>query len=105
MGPQYNAGAAAMMKADFFEIPHDVSLHDHIECIEFYLETLGFDVILYGAGMAGNIPVVNIWQKYPERTYINLGSAMDLLFRGRQTRSNQIRASHAKVLMRELLVT
>ncbi len=103
MGPPYNAGAAAMMRADFFEIPHDTKLFDHVDCIEFQLEKLGFDVLLYGAGMAGNIPVVNLWEKYPERTYINLGSAMDLLFRGRPTRSNQIRASQARLLMRELL--
>jgi hypothetical protein len=99
MGPAGNAGAAAMLGAEFLETPMgDLRIHALTES----LAARTFDVLLYGAGMAGNIPVVRCWERWPERTYVHLGSAMDPLFRGR-TRSQQIAPEEARTLFKDLL--
>lgn len=101
MGPASNEGAADMLNAMCLEIP-DSNLFDRVGEIEDRLDRTDFDILLFGAGMAGNIPVVNIWKRHPERTYINLGSAMDPLFKGR-SRSNQLVPEDAKKLFKDLL--
>lgn len=101
MGPQECAGAAAMLGAEHLVVPMK-DLFRHLQEAPLELHDCEFDVLLYGAGMAGHIPVVECWKKHPERTYINLGSAMDPLFRG-VTRSRQIHPPRARVLFRDLL--
>jgi hypothetical protein len=101
MGPQECAGAAKMMGARHLVTPMR-DLNVWIPSITERLFSRPFDVLLYGAGMAGNVAAVNVWRLHPERTYINLGSAMDPLFRGR-TRRQQISPQQARQLFRELL--
>jgi hypothetical protein len=61
-----------------------------------------FDVLLYGAGMAGHIPAVNAWRQRPGRTCINIGSALDPLYRG-HTRRQQLSPVVAARLFRGVL--
>jgi hypothetical protein len=101
MGPAGNAGAARMLGAEFIETPME-NLLAHTGALTDELITRDFDVLLYGAGMAGNIPAIQCWERFPERTYVNLGSAMDPLFRGR-SRRQQIPADRARRLFSDLL--
>lgn len=101
MGPAGNAGAAKMLGAEFVESPMG-GLMDHTGRLTDELITREFDVLLYGAGMAGHIPVANCFEAHPERTYVDLGSAMDPLFRGR-SRRQQLDTGTARRLFRGLL--
>lgn len=99
MGPPHWAPAASYLKAEFIPIPISPYLfRDHLHIIRKILEK-DFDVFLYGAGMAGNIPVIDYWSLHPEKTFINLGSALDPLARGK-TRSSQLSSGQASRLFR-----
>ena len=90
MGPKEWQPAAAILRADFFEVPVSPRLFDlYLGELKYGLKSRDFDVLLYGAGMAGNIPVVDYWYDHPEKTYINLGSALDPIYRG-HTRRQQL---------------
>lgn len=102
MGPLDNESAAKMLGAEFIPTP----MRDLFRFSEVYSRALldrEFDILLYGAGMAGNLPVVKCWQQYPGRTYINLGSALDVLFQGHKTRRQQLTPVAARRLFQELL--
>lgn len=101
MGPAGNRDAAKMLGAEFLETPMR-NLLTYTGALSDELITRNFEVLLWGAGMAGTLPVVRCWEYFPERTYINLGSAMDPLFRGR-TRQQQIAPERAREFFRELL--
>lgn len=102
MGPAENAGAANMLGCEHLVTPMS-SLFGHVDRLTTDLiDIRDFDVLLYGAGMAGNIPVVRCWEAHPERTYINLGSALDPLGRGK-SRWQQIAVDRAKRMFRELV--
>lgn len=103
MGPAENAGAAKLLGAEHLITPM-TDLYSHCEkWLTDALLTRDFDVLLYGAGMAGNIPVVHCWEKHPERTFINLGSGLDPLFMNRKTRRQQIHPASARRFLAELL--
>jgi hypothetical protein len=99
MGPAENRAAAEMLGADFLETPME-NLFAHIGAVAAELLRRDFQVLLYGAGMAGNIAVAQCWAQHPARTYVHLGSAMDPLFRGR-TRMRQLPATRARMLFAE----
>lgn len=100
MGPLGNAKAAEMLGADFLETPMR-HLSRHVSWLTDELQVLDFDVLLYGAGMAGNIPVVRCWETFPERTYVSLGSALDPVGKGR-SRKQQITVERARAMFRQL---
>ena len=102
MGPAENAGAAKMLGAEHLVTPM-ANLYADCDRLSVELATRKWDVLLYGAGMAGNIPVIECWEEYPERTYINLGSALDPLFMGHKSRRQQLAPLRARYLFRELL--
>lgn len=101
MGPVDNACAAAMLGADHLETPMR-DLIQHTEALTAQLLAAEFDVLLFGAGMAGNIPAVKCWEQHPERTYLHLGSALDPLGRGR-SRKQQITPARAQVLFQRVI--
>jgi hypothetical protein len=101
MGPIGNAGAAKLLGAEFIETPMS-GLLAATGALSDELITREFDVLLYGCGMAGNIPAVRCWKRHQDRTYVNLGSAMDPLFRGR-SRQQQIAPARARALFKELM--
>ena len=98
MGPATWMPAADVLNTAFYGIPVIKDLHALKDEIRIGLDIRDFDVLLYGAGMAGNIPVIDHWNANPEKTYINLGSALDPLYRGR-TRKQQLDYSSACVFM------
>ncbi len=101
MGPRANAGAAGLLGADFLEVPM-VDLFARVGDITHELRRHPFEILLWGAGMAGTIPAERIFAEHPDRTFINLGSALDPLFRGK-SRSQQISPARARALFGELL--
>lgn len=78
LGPERQAAAAKLLGCQHIMTPMR-NLYAQIRSVEQQLAEADFEVLLYGAGMAGNIPVVNTWKRHPERTYIHLGSALDPL--------------------------
>jgi hypothetical protein len=101
MGPATHAGAALMLRAEFLDVPMGGLFH-WADALGEYLAQNDFEILLYGAGMAGNIPVARCWERFPERTYIHLGSALDPLF-DRRTRRQQIQPARARYMFRHLL--
>lgn len=83
-GARANANAALILGAEFFP----VEMND-CQIFDAGIDRCDFDVLYFGAGLAGMIPVFRAWQRHPERTYIHLGSALDPLGRGR-TRRQQL---------------
>ena len=102
IGPAANAGAARMLHTDHLIVP-DSDLLAVTPGILQRMDMLDPQVVLFGAGMAGNIPVVKHWNEHQDRTYIALGSAFDPLFGRGRTRSNQIRRDQAMALFQEML--
>lgn len=101
VGPAECAAGADLLKADFFEVPlHD--LFAHVEDIGKRLVKAEFDVLVWGAGMAGSIPVADAFFEHRDRTFINIGSGLDPLYRGK-TRSQQISKERALAFMAEFL--
>ena len=102
MGPASHAGAAKMLGAEHIVTPMTEDLLGWFDHAAPKLWEMNFDVLLYGAGMASHVPVAQCWEFLPERTYVNVGSAMDPLFRGR-TRQQQLDAHRARKLFAPLL--
>lgn len=100
VGPAELAPAARMLGASFFGIPMCANLFDQRAWMLDELLRHDWDVLLYGAGMAGNIPAVRCWEQYPGRTYVNLGSALDPLGRGR-TRRQQLSSARVRSMFHE----
>lgn len=83
-------------------IPMAEDLLHILPYVEDKVRELGpFDVLLYAAGMAGNVLVTKLWQERPERTYISLGSSLDPLCRGK-TRGQQYTPRQAKMFFARL---
>ena len=101
MGPAEMAPAARMLNATHVPTVMSPYLHEHTERMVGTLSNLDFSVLLYGAGMAGNVAAVRMWQKFRNRTYINIGSALDPLFRGR-TRTQQLDKFTARELLKDI---
>jgi SAM-dependent methyltransferase len=102
MGPLCMTGAAKMLRCTHVVTPMTDNLLPFVSSLREQLASINFEILLYGAGMGGNIPAVDSWIQHPERTYINLGSALDPLFRG-HTRTTQISNADARQLLRAIL--
>jgi hypothetical protein len=100
MGPM--PGAAKMLGAQHLATPMTHDLHAYFLNGAPRLWDQDFEVLLYGAGMAGQVQVVECWKRHPERTYINLGSGLDPLFRGK-TRQQQIDTRRARLIFKGLM--
>ena len=101
IGPCWNHGAARMLRANHFIVP-DKNLFEHVNHMRQKIDELDPEVVLWGAGLAGNIPVIDHWSRHPDRTYIHLGSAMDPLFHGK-TRNGQLPMPVLREMFKELL--
>lgn len=100
MGPML--GVAKMLGAKYLATPMRPDLHAYFVNGAPRLWDRDFDVLIYGAGMAAQPHVVECWRRHPERTYINLGSGLDPLFRG-QTRQQQIPVRRARLIFKGLM--
>lgn len=94
VGPAQIRPAAVALGAQFINVPMTSNLYQHRNVILDLLRWTKFDVVLYGAGMAGSVPMIRCWEEFPDRTYVNIGSALDPLFRGR-TRKQQLSKERA----------
>jgi len=97
MGPEGNRDAATWLGAEFLPTPM-TGLFAATNKLTDMLQVLDFEILVFGAGMAGNIPAIRTWNLFPEKTYINLGSALDPLFRG-QSRRQQLTRAQARRLV------
>jgi SAM-dependent methyltransferase len=97
------AGAAKMLRAGFLPIPMCSDLRPHLAKLEHRIGRGDFEILIYGAGMAGNVLAARLHQRYPNRTYISLGSALDPLFVGKKTRLVQVSPAAAREYFKELL--
>lgn len=102
MGPDAWGPAMRMLKASYHIVTPLKDLHAQIGRLNEALEREKPEILLYGAGMAGTVPVIEQALRVPGATYINLGSALDPLFRG-HTRINQLSPAHARTFFRGLL--
>jgi len=102
MGPAKNAGAARFLRAYHHVTPMVPDLITQRERLVAGLEAFEPEVVLYGAGMAGNVVAVDHWERHPGGAYISLGSALDPLF-GHKSRSQQLPAAVLRKMFRGML--
>lgn len=102
MGPQRNAGAARFLGAFHLVTPMIPDLiHRRLNMVAS-LEAFSPEIVLYGAGLAGNVIAVDHWERHPDHTCISLGSALDPLF-GPRTRTQQLPPQVLKRMFRGML--
>lgn len=102
MGPEQCGDAARMLKAKHLPVPMG-GLHGSVGILTTLLRQEEFDILLYGAGMAGNIPAIRCWERYPNRTYVNLGSALDPISGLGRTRRQQVDWEQGRRMFKDLL--
>lgn len=103
MGPREWAQAKRFLGADIHIVTPMGGVFPHIDQLREQIFKAEPEILLYGAGMAGTIPVIDHWwENSGDVTYINLGSALDAIYRGpsRKQALPQIKARH---LMKGLL--
>jgi SAM-dependent methyltransferase len=88
LAPAAMAPAAARLRCRHIATPMS-GMFESVGKITEQLLATPFDLLLWGCGMAGTLPVVECWRRHPERQYVNIGSSLDPLHRGR-TRSRQM---------------
>ena len=103
MGPVAWEPLAKVLKCDFLPLPVMANLFSINEQVANELKRSDFEVLLYGAGTAGHVSVVDCWEAHPERTYINLGSALDPACSRGKTRKQQLAPHRAKAFLERLL--
>ncbi len=103
MGPIAWRPLADLLSCEFIGLPVMPNLFDIVPQIGAELKSMNFDVLLYGAGTAGHIAVIDCWQEHPTRTYINLGSALDPACSRGRTRKQQIAPNRAKAFLEQLV--
>jgi len=89
MGPEVMADAANRLGCKHIVTPMN-GMFERADEFTDALTSDDFEVLLWGCGMAGSIPAVRCRAAFPERTYINIGSSLDPLYRGR-TRTQQVK--------------
>lgn len=102
MGPAKNAAAARFLNAYHLVTPMVPDLITRVDELLAGLDSFGFEVLLYGAGMAGNVVAVKAFERYPDRTYISLGSALDPLF-SEKSRAQQLPKAMLRGMFRGIL--
>ena len=103
MGPAAWEPLAKVLKCDFLALPVMANLFSINEQVASELKCSDFEVLLYGAGTAGHVSVIDCWEAHPERTYINLGSALDPACSRGKTRKQQLAPHRAKAFIERLL--
>jgi hypothetical protein len=92
LGPREWEPGAEVLRANFIGLP--VERQQKSALLQKAVSE-NYDVLLYGAGMAGTVAVIDAWMDDPSRTYISIGSALDPVYRG-TTRRQQIPRDRAK---------
>lgn len=102
LGPVAWAPMARLLGCDFLGLPVMPNLYDIHTQIAAELKSRDFEVLLYGAGTAGHVSVIDCWIEHPGRTYINLGSALDPATSMGRTRKQQIAPNRAKAFLAQI---
>ncbi len=102
MGPEKNAAAARFLGAFHLVTPMVPDLICKRAELLAGLDAFEPDVVLFGAGMAGNVVAVEQWGRRPEGTYISIGSALDPLF-SEKSRAQQLSERILKRMFRGML--
>lgn len=102
IGPTEMAPVVNLLKCQLHIVTPMKRLYEVLESIDGNLYSSDADIILYGAGMAGNIPIIKHWKQHSEKTYIHLGSALDPLYRGK-TRKTQLSQAQVRQMLNGLL--
>lgn len=102
LGPAEWFDLAKLLKCKFLIVPMMPNLIDIAPQIAAELKRMNFDVLLYGAGMAGHVAVIDCWKEHPGRTYVNLGSALDPATPRGRTRKQQLRPFDARMFLDRL---
>ena len=100
LGAPDNVDALDMLRSAYVCAP--IVPYQRLDVLISTVAKIPFDVLLFGAGMAGLLVAFWFWQRHPERTYIHLGSALDPLWRG-NTRGGQLSKASARDFLKELL--
>lgn len=101
VGPLENMPGADLLNADYMAIPMQ-NLFAQLDEVERRLQDREYEVMIWGAGMAGSILAERAFFEHPDRTFINIGSGLDPLFRGK-SRSQQLPPDRARAFMAEFL--
>ena len=96
VGPAAWGPLTDLLRCRFLAVPVMPNLINLAPQIADELKRQDFDVMLYGAGMAGHVAAIDCWIKYPERTYVNLGSALDPACGRGKTRKQQLDPAKAR---------
>jgi hypothetical protein len=102
VGPARNAEGARMMGSEHFIVP-EPDMQRFLGHVEDELVALDYDILLFGAGLAGLCAAVAAFRAHPLRTYIHIGSALDPIGLKPNTRSGQLSPFKARKLLNGLL--
>ena len=102
IGSARHEGAGNMLGATVIPLPPTGGVYYAYELISLFLDYHQPDVVLFGAGIGGLIPVVDYWRSREHVTCIHLGSALDPLW-CQPTRSRQLPQDIAREFFKELL--
>jgi hypothetical protein len=80
VGPEYLAAAAAMLDADFYEVPLRVSHEVAEEVVSDVVHRYG--LALFAAGRGGKIMQARLAVDDPDLVQVDVGSGLDILFGG-----------------------
>ena len=100
MGPEAMRPAAIAFGAEFVPTPM-TNLHAACGGLLHGLKAIQPELLIWGAGMAGHIPVTEYWLA-TGATCVNLGSALDPIYRGK-TRQQQLHPIEAKAFLAGVL--
>lgn len=103
VAPWKNAGAAEMLRCEHVatHLTHASSSHEMTRILHPLRDGPPWKVCLLGCGRAGKLLAGALVSQYPDRTVIDIGSAMDVLFYG-QTRSGQVLQADARAYFSRL---
>ncbi len=104
LGPVAWQPLADLLRCEFLALPMMPNLIDIAPQIAAELKRRGFDILLYGAGLAGHVAVIDCWLAHPTRTYVNVGSALDPACSRGRTRTQQLAPHRAKSFLEGILL-
>lgn len=100
VAPAALAQGAELLGADHYEVPAS-NAYERAEEIAAELDEERWQVVYLSAGYASKLIVAEGWRA--GRSYIDLGSALDPLYRSESTRTGQLTQAEARALLGELM--
>lgn len=100
IGAEWNEAAGPLLHANYIAVPAR-NLLSFRALLNSRMRSSAYEMLLFGAGLAGLVIATDQWILHPERTYIHLGSAFDPLYKGR-TRGGQLSTYQAREWMNKL---